>query len=102
MFYMHNLGWGWWLVMSVGMVAFWGLIIFGVVALLRGGFGQREEERREELPRESALDILDRRLASGELSIEELRRAPRGAARQGAARSTLVPHRQGWQPQPTA
>jgi putative membrane protein len=71
MFYMQNLGWGWWLVMSVGMVALWALVIFGVVALARGGFGARDRESRAEAPSASAVDILDRRLASGELSVEE-------------------------------
>ena len=27
---MHDAGWGWWLLMSIGMVAFWALIIAGV------------------------------------------------------------------------
>jgi putative membrane protein len=71
MFYMHNLGWGGWLVMSVGMVALWVLIIFGVVALARRGLGARDQESRAEAPSESAVDIMDRRLASGELSVEE-------------------------------
>ena len=71
MFYMHNLGWGGWFVMSVGMVALWALIIFGVVSLARGGFGARDQESRAETPSESAADILARRLASGELSVEE-------------------------------
>lgn len=88
MFYMHGVGWGWWLIMSVGMVAFWGLVIFGVVALARGGLGQSQEERRAEPPRESALDVLDRRVASGDLSIEEYeerRAAVQGEERTGAA-----------------
>lgn len=69
---MHNFGWGWWLVMSVGMVAFWALVIYGIVWLLRGG-GQDVPQRdvqRAESPRE----ILERRLARGEISIEEYRR----------------------------
>jgi putative membrane protein len=71
MFSMHNLGWGGWLVMSVGMVALWALLIFGVVALARRGFGPRDHESRVQAPSEPAVDILERRLASGELSIEE-------------------------------
>jgi putative membrane protein len=67
MFYMHNFGWGWWLVMSIGMVAFWGLVIYGIVLLVRG----QSPERREEPPKESPEDVLKRRLAKGEVSIDE-------------------------------
>ena len=30
MWHMNDLGWGWWLLMSVGMVAFWGLVAYAV------------------------------------------------------------------------
>ncbi len=71
MFYMHNFGWGWWLVMSIGMVAFWALVIYGIVWLIRGG--QNVQQRVEPSP-ESPRQILERRLAAGEISIEEYRR----------------------------
>jgi putative membrane protein len=69
MFYMHGSGWGWgwWLLMSIGMVAFWGLIIYGIVWLVRG----RPTDVREETPRERPDEILKRRLARGEISIDE-------------------------------
>jgi uncharacterized membrane protein len=35
MFYMHSVGWGWWLVMSIGMIAFLAVVIMRIV-LLRG------------------------------------------------------------------
>jgi putative membrane protein len=70
MFYMHSFGWGWWLVMSIGMVAFWGVLIYGVVWLLRGGSLQRAERP----PAERAQEILKRRLAQGEISVEEYER----------------------------
>jgi putative membrane protein len=70
MFYMHNIGWGWWLVMSIGMVAFWGVLIYAVVWLLRGQSPQRPEEPFVEPPEE----ILKRRLARGEISIHEYER----------------------------
>jgi len=63
---MHDAGWGWWLLMSIGMVAFWSLIIYGIVLLVRGQTNPREPESRE-LPTE----ILKRRLAAGEISIDE-------------------------------
>jgi putative membrane protein len=71
MFYMHNFGWGWWLVMSVGMVAFWALVIYGIVWLIRGG---QNVQQRDEPSAESPRQILNRRLAAGEISTEEYRR----------------------------
>jgi putative membrane protein len=70
MFYMHSFGWGWWLVMSIGMVAFWGLVIYGVVWVLRGRSPQRAEQPARERPQE----ILKQRLAQGEISAEEYER----------------------------
>ena len=56
---------GGWLVPIV-MIVFWGLVIWGIVALVRGvapgcGSGQTD----------SALDVLKRRYARGEISKEE-------------------------------
>jgi putative membrane protein len=45
MFYMHGVGWGWWLLMSVGMVGFWGLVIWAIVALVRGGTAGPQQPR---------------------------------------------------------
>lgn len=67
MFYMHNAGWSWWVLAAIGMVAFWGVIIYGIVLLLRG----RSTEVREKTPRELPDEILKRRLALGEISMEE-------------------------------
>jgi putative membrane protein len=60
-------GWGGWL-MGVGMIVFWGLIIWGIVALVRrtgrsGCCGQESSE--------SALEILKKRYAKGEIGKEE-------------------------------
>jgi putative membrane protein len=70
MFYMHDIGWGWWLLMSVGMVAFWALVVYGIVFVARGGW----RDRIEPPPQEGPDDILRRRLAQGEISIEEYER----------------------------
>jgi putative membrane protein len=66
--HMDNWGAGWWILMTVLMVAFWGLVIFGIVWIVRsfggghpGGHGG------------SALEVLDHRFASGEISPEEYR-----------------------------
>jgi putative membrane protein len=67
MWHMHDVGWGWWFVMSIGWVAFWGLFIYAVAMLVRG------PERPEASPpaQEEPERILQRRLASGEISVEE-------------------------------
>lgn len=63
-------GWSWWgwLLMMVSMVAFWGLVIWGVVAIFRGtGRSWRSE-------RPNAEQILAERFAAGEIDDEEYRR----------------------------
>lgn len=65
---MHGIGWGWWLLMSLGMVGFWALVVFAILAVVRAG--SSEPERRVETP-ERPLDALQRRLAAGEISVEE-------------------------------
>lgn len=62
---------GWWIVMVLGMILFWGLLIFGAVWLVRdlGSHRGRQDHRAETDP----LAILDRRLAEGAISSEEYR-----------------------------
>ena len=71
---MNDVGWGWWLVMSVGMVAFWGLLIYGVVWLVRGATSQGLQAPQAHAPSESPQHVLKRRLAAGEISVEEYER----------------------------
>jgi len=59
-----DVGVGWWIVMMLGMVVFWGAVVFGVVWLVRGASSPRAAA-------ESPLEILRRRLAQGEISPEE-------------------------------
>jgi putative membrane protein len=63
--------WGMWF-MPIMMIAVWGLIIWGIVALVRGtvrgGWGHYGSS---ELPPDSAIEILKRRYAKGEISREE-------------------------------
>jgi putative membrane protein len=63
-----DMGFGWWLVMFFINVAFWGAVIYGIVWLVRGGM--HRTSYRGSTPGE----ILDRRLASGEISVEEYER----------------------------
>ena len=62
-------GWGGWLMWG-GMIVFWGLIIWGIVALVRrtGGAGCCGAEHQHS---ESALEILKKRYAKGEIGKEE-------------------------------
>ncbi|WP_325004604.1 SHOCT domain-containing protein [Intrasporangium sp.] len=68
MWWNDGFGWGNWVVMTLAMVAFWGLVVFAVVALFRDG--QRTDDtapRRADSPEE----ILDERFARGEIDAEE-------------------------------
>jgi uncharacterized membrane protein len=62
-------GWddGWWVVMAAGMVIFWGLVIAVGIWAVRELAGRRSHPHREP----QALEILDRRLAEGAISMEE-------------------------------
>lgn len=88
MWYMHEIGWGWWFLMSIGMLAFVALIAIAAIALLRadshGRHGaqppQQQQQQQEapphpqELSRQasaSPLTMLKQRLAAGEISVED-------------------------------
>jgi putative membrane protein len=73
MFYLHDtagLGWGWWVLMTLGMVGFWSLIVYGIVWLTRAQPATSAEREPPEPPEE----ILKRRLAKGELTLEDYER----------------------------
>ena len=67
MWYGDDPGWGGWLLMSFGMVAFWALVAVAVVALVRG--------MRDSGPRSTAghdaRKLLDERFARGEIDEAE-------------------------------
>ena len=58
--------WGFWLLGSIFMLGFWVLVIVGIVFLIRWIFGLPGAKTEE-----SALDILKKRYARGEISKEE-------------------------------
>ncbi len=65
-----TMGWG----MGVGwiiMIAFWALVLFGIVALVKWLLGQGQPGNR---PSESAVEILRKRYARGEINEEDFRR----------------------------
>jgi putative membrane protein len=69
-FDMHgDFGGGWWIVMMLGMVVFWGLIIVGVVWIVREIVGSRTRHEATETP----IALLERRFAAGEISADEYR-----------------------------
>ena len=70
----HGWDWGggWWVVMGLGMIVFWALVIVGAVWVARSlPWGERRTETRSS---SATLEILERRLASGEIEIREYQR----------------------------
>ena len=66
--HMDNWGAGWWILMMVMMVVFWGLVILGVVWLARSLSPGHQHHHGT-----SAIEVLDSRLAHGEISPDEYR-----------------------------
>lgn len=79
--HMNDWGAGWWILMAFLMVVFWGLVIVGLVWLVRSLAG----DHRGSGAAMSAVELLDRRLANGEITPEEYRerRQVLGANRPG-------------------
>ncbi len=61
-------GFSWWWFMPIFMILFWGLVIWAVVALIRGLSGSRGSDSSKA---DSALDVLKKRYARGEINKEE-------------------------------
>ncbi len=66
--HMGDWGAGWWVLMALMMVVFWGLVILGAVWLIRALMSERHGHGGR-----SPIDVLDHRLASGEITPEEYR-----------------------------
>lgn len=62
-----DVAWWGWLMTSLGMLVFWGLLAWGAVVLLRG----RGETASADRP--GPQEILDERLARGEIDAREYR-----------------------------
>lgn len=80
--YMHDMGWSWGILMTLGWLALLGLFVGVVVAAVR--------DRRSDSPRE----ILDRRLAAGEIDLDTYQRArdATGDRGSGNGRAPTSPH----------
>jgi putative membrane protein len=64
----YDVGWGAWLAMSVMMILFWGLVIAGIVVLVRQLGGTRDGSRPgSDSGRTSAEELLAERFARGEI-----------------------------------
>lgn len=66
--YHDGMGWGGWLVMLLGMVAFWGLVVWAVVVLFRDTHSEDARPTHHD-----PLDTLDERFARGEIDETEYR-----------------------------
>ena len=68
----YDWGWGAWLVMSMMMVLFWGLVIAGIVVLVRYLAGGRQgDPPAVDRGQASAEELLAERFARGEIDAEE-------------------------------
>jgi uncharacterized membrane protein len=73
--YMHDMGWGWGILMTLGWLALVALVVGVVLAAVRDRRGP------------SARELLDRRLAAGEIGLDDYERARAAMSRESADRS---------------
>ena len=78
-----DIGTGGWIVMMIGMLLFWAFVIFGIVWLVRTAAAGGVARNR------SAREVLDERLARGEIEVDEYER--RLAAIEGGPGGGSVP-----------
>jgi putative membrane protein len=69
--WMMNWGFGMWWFMPFIMIAFWIVVIVGMISLIRW---LARSDRGGEIKSETALDILKKRYAKGEISKEDFER----------------------------
>lgn len=64
--HMHGWDGGWWIVMALGMILFWALVVAGIVWIVREVGGHRHGGVGK-----TPMEVLDERVARGEISVEE-------------------------------
>lgn len=76
MMFWNGGGWEWWQagLMWIAMIAFWGLLIWAIYALVTGATRRSGETEGGGRRPGGARAILDERLARGEIDPEEYRR----------------------------
>lgn len=72
MMWYGGFGWGGWLLTSLVMVLFWGLVIFGGIAVWRTV--SRSDHTPQQPSQSSPEQLLDERFARGEIDVEEYTR----------------------------
>ncbi len=75
----NGMGWGWggWLVSGLLMIVFWGLVIWGVITLVRHLTSlerQAPPGMRVHSPQSTPEQILAERFARGEIDVDEYKR----------------------------
>jgi len=63
----HMMGYGSGFGMAIGMLLFWGLIIYATVSLISGSFSKRQDSGQPAVQTDDALQILKKRYARGEI-----------------------------------
>lgn len=66
MWWDHDFGWAGWLAMTIGMAGFWVAVVLLILVVVRAGRSPAAQEPE-------ARQILERRLARGEIDVEEYR-----------------------------
>ena len=64
----NGMGWGGWIMMTLVMVAFWSIVVLGVVAMFRGTRDAGPVTRNSG---RGPMEILDERFARGEIEAYE-------------------------------
>jgi putative membrane protein len=76
--YGYGGGWGWMIGGWIMMVVFWGLVIVGIVALVRAA--NNRGGGAEPKDKETSVEVLRRRYAAGELTKEQFEEMKRDVA----------------------
>ncbi len=66
----NGMGWGGWIMMTVGMLGFWALVVVAVLALIRGG-RLNQSGPSAGSGYDDPLRVLDERFARGEIDLED-------------------------------